>query len=67
MDGDLVYCNNIQELTEELQLEHASEQLRFFIYLSRASLKTPLVPNGNKFLSIPMAHTVHMTETYENL
>ena len=67
MDGDLVYCNNIQELTEELQFEHASQQWRLFIYISRASLKALLVHNGNKFPSIPMAHAVHMTETYENL
>jgi len=30
-------------------------------------LKAVLLHNGNKFLSIWLAHAVHMTETYENL
>jgi len=31
MDGDLVYCNNIQELGEELQLEHIYGKCRSFV------------------------------------
>jgi hypothetical protein len=48
---------------EELQLEHASEQWRLFIYLPKASMKAVLVSNVRKFPSIPMTHAVHMTET----
>jgi len=67
MDGDLRYWNNIRELMEELQLEHTSGQWRLFIDLSKISLKAVLLHNGNKFLSIPLVHAVHVKETYENL
>ena len=49
MDDDLVYCNNIQELKEELQIERAPEQWRLFIDLSKGSWKSVLCHNGNKF------------------
>jgi len=44
-DGDLVYCNNIQELMQELQLEHASGQWTLFIDSSKVSLKALLLHN----------------------
>lgn len=65
MDGDLAYCSNIQELMEELQLEHFSEQRMLFVDSSRVNLKPLLVRNGNKFPSIPLAHAGHMKECKE--
>jgi len=56
MDGDLVYCNNICEMMEELQLQHAPEQYRLFINSSKVSLKAVLLHNGKKHPSIPLAH-----------
>jgi hypothetical protein len=56
MDGDLVYCNNICGLMEELQLQHAPEQYRLFISSSNISLRAVLLHNGNKHLSGPLAH-----------
>jgi hypothetical protein len=38
LDGDLVCCSNIQELREELQLEHTSEQWRLFTDSFKVSL-----------------------------
>jgi hypothetical protein len=67
MDGDLVYCNNNQELMEELQLEHTPEQWRFFTDSLKVSLKAVLLHNGNTFPSIPLAHAIHVKEMYENL
>ena len=67
MDGDLVHWNNIQELTEELQLECPSGQWRLFIDSSKASLKAVLLHNGSKFPCVQLAHAVHMEETYEKL
>jgi hypothetical protein len=67
VDGDVVYCNNIQELMEELQIEHAPEQWRLFVDLSKGGLKAVLRHNGNKFSSIPQVHPVHMKEVCENL
>jgi hypothetical protein len=61
MDGDLVYCNNNQELTE-LQLEHTLEQLRLFTDTPKVSLKAVLLHNGNTFLSIPLTHAIHKRE-----
>jgi hypothetical protein len=49
---------------EELQLEHFSGQWRLFIDSSKASLKAVLLHNGNKFPSVPLAHAVHMKETF---
>jgi len=66
MDGDLVYCNNNQELMEELQLEHTPEQWRLFTNSPKVSLKAVLLHRGNMFPSIPLAHTIHKKERYEN-
>jgi hypothetical protein len=56
MDDNLVYQHNIQELMEELQLEHTSAQWRPFIDSSKASLKAVLL----QFPSVPLAHPVHI-------
>jgi hypothetical protein len=61
MDGDLLYCKNIQELMEELQLEHTSGQWRHFTDSYKVGLKAVLLHNGNEFPSVPVAHAVHMT------
>jgi hypothetical protein len=39
-DGDLVHCNDICVLMEELQLQPAPEQWRFFINLSKGNFTT---------------------------
>lgn len=62
-----MYCNNNQELMEELQLEHTTEQWRVFTDSPKVSLKAVLLHNGNMFPSIQLAHAIHMKETYENL
>ena len=68
MDGDLLDCNNIQDLMEELQLENTCEQWRLTTDSSKVSLKAVLLHNGNKFpATIPLAHARHMKVTYENL
>ena len=38
-----------------------------FIDSSVKSLKTVLLHNGNKFLSISVGHSVYMKEEYENI
>jgi hypothetical protein len=60
VDGDLVYWNNIQELMEELRLEHTSEQWRLFIGSSKVSLKAVLLYSGNNFHAVPLARAVHI-------
>jgi len=46
---------------------HDPEQWRLFIDSSKASLKAVLLHNGNIPASVPVGHSVHMKETYENL
>jgi len=48
---------------EKLQLQHAPEQYRLFIDSYKVLLKAPLVHNGNKHPSIPLAYAVHLKET----
>jgi len=60
IDCDMVYCNDVCGLMEELQLHHNPEQRRFFIDTSKACLKAILLHNGNKQPSIPLAHAVRM-------
>jgi hypothetical protein len=67
IDGDLVYCKYICVLMEELQLQPASEQWRFYINSSKFSLKTILLHNGNKNPSIPLVHAVHIKETHVDI
>lgn len=67
MDGVLVYCKDTCEMTEELQLQYASEQWRLFIDSSKVILKAVLLHNGNKHLSISLTHAVPMKETYANI
>jgi hypothetical protein len=52
---------------EELQFEHTSEKWKLSINSSKVSLKALLIHNVNKFPPIPLVHTVHITETYEEL
>jgi hypothetical protein len=61
---DLVYCKDVCEFMEELQLQHAAKQWRFFIDSSKVSLKAVLLHNGNKHPSVPLAHVVHINEIY---
>ena len=67
MDGDQAYCNNVQELKEELQHERSSGQFSSFVDWSKVSLKAVLLCNRKKVPSMPVARAVHMQEMYENL
>jgi hypothetical protein len=57
-----VYCNNISESKEELEVEHISEKWRLFTDSSKVSWKAVLLHNGNKYPAIPLAHAAHMKE-----
>jgi hypothetical protein len=52
---------------QELQLQHAPDQWRLFINSFTLSLEAALLHNGNKLLSIPLAHSVHMKATYASI
>jgi hypothetical protein len=40
---------------------------RLFIDSSKGSLKAVLLHNGSKYASVPVGHSVHLKESYENL
>ena len=67
-NGDFVYCTNIKSLLNDLGVEnYRPDEWRLFIDSSKRSLKCVLLHNGNKYSSIPIAHSVKVKETYESV
>jgi hypothetical protein len=66
-EESLVYCNDIPNLVNMLDVEYKTDEWRLFIDSSKRSLKGVLLHNGNSLASVPVAHSVHLKETYENL
>ena len=66
-EDDLVFCYNVDGLMNVLRIKYDPLEWRLFIGSLKLSLKAVLLHNGNQHPSIPVAHTVHMKETYENL
>ena len=66
-EDDLVYCVDIKGLIEKLGTTYEPSDWRLFIDSSKRSLKAVLLHNGNTFASIPLAHSIHMKESYENM
>jgi hypothetical protein len=64
----LVYCNNVIGLLHHLGLpEYHSEDWRLFIDSSTRSLKCVLLHKGNRYSSIPLAHSRILKEVFENI
>ncbi|GBM45025.1 hypothetical protein AVEN_98876-1 [Araneus ventricosus] len=66
-DEGLVFCPNSNELMIELKMPCDPHKWRLFIDSSKASLKVFLLANGNDLPSVPVAYSVDMKETYENI
>ena len=67
MENKLCYCTNIPPLFTSLGLPHNPSDWRLFINSSKRSFKGVLLHNGNKYPSIPIAHSVHLKESYDNM
>ena len=67
VDGPLCYCNDISGLFESLSQPHEPSEWRLFIDSSKRSLKAVLLHKGNQKPCIPIAHSVHLSETHENM
>ena len=67
MENKLCYCTNIPGLFTSLGLPHNPSDWRLFMDSSKRSLKGVLLHNGNKYPSIPIAHSVHLKESYDNM
>ena len=66
--GDqLCYCHNIGRLFEEIDFPYDPSEWRLFIDSSCKSLKAVLLHNGNKYPSIPIAHSAQLKEDYSNV
>ena len=67
MKGDLCYCSNIYSLFSAFNIDYDVSEWRLFIDASKYSIKAVLLHNGNIYPSIPIAHSVTLKETHENL
>ncbi|GFY30725.1 uncharacterized protein TNCV_3118851 [Trichonephila clavipes] len=66
-EGDLVFCSNVPAILEIFKIMYEPEEWRPFIDSSKRSLKAVLLHNGNRYASVPVGHSVHLKECYENL
>ena len=68
MTKDLVYCNNVSGLLCALGLpQYEPNDWRLFIDSSKRSLKCVLLHNGNKYGSVPLAHSTTLKEKYDEI
>jgi hypothetical protein len=65
--NDLCYCHDIVGLFSAIGIPYNPSQWRLFIDSSNRSLKAVLLNNGNTLPSLPLAHSVHMKEEYNNV
>jgi hypothetical protein len=52
---------------QKFGLEYKLNEWRLFIDSSKSSLKVVLLHNGNNYNSLPIGHSVHLKESYEDL
>lgn len=64
-EGELVFCTDVRGLLNQFNIPYKSTDWRLFIDSFKRSLKVVLLYNGN--MSIPVGHSVHLKELYENL
>jgi hypothetical protein len=52
---------------QKFGVEYTVNEWRLFIDSSKRSVKAVLLHNGNNIVSLPIGHSVHLKESYENL
>ena len=67
MGRSLVACTDIDGLMQTLNFNHIPLDWRLFIDSSKLSHKAVLLHNGNTIPSIPVGHSVHNKDSYENM
>ena len=67
MQNAICFCNNVSGLFYSIGIPGIPSEWRLFFDSSSKSLKAVLLQNGNKYPSLPLAHSVHLKETYENV
>lgn len=66
-DKSLCFCSDVMGLFQAIGITHQPDQWRLFIDSSTKSLKAVLLHNGNQHPSIPVGHSVHLKEDYNNV
>lgn len=67
-EQDLVYCHDIGGLMKKFDgYTYSPKDWRLFVDSSKRSLEPVLLNQGNKFASIPIAHSTVMGESYQNM
>ena len=66
MERGLVACTDTDSLMQAVGIKHNPVDWRLFTDSSKLSLKAVLLHNGNNPPSIPVGHSVHNKELYEN-
>jgi len=67
MERSLVACTDSDGLKQTLNINLNPLDWRLFIGSSKLSLKAFPLHNGNTLPSIPVGHSVHNKELYENI
>ena len=67
MERGLVVCTDIEGLMQKININHNPLDWRLFIDKSKLSLKAVLLQNGKNLSSIPVGHSIHNKESYENM
>jgi hypothetical protein len=67
MENSLVYCKDVNGLIAQMGHVYDAKEWRLFIDSSKRSLKAVLLHNGNDLASLPIAHSVNMKESYEDM
>ena len=67
MKDSLVFCGNVEGLVNQMGKQYDPTKWRRFIDSSNRSLKGVLLHNENELASLPVAYSVQMRETYENM
>lgn len=66
-ENSICFCQDIEGLMTSFGFVHNPDEWRLFIDGSTDSLKAVLLHNGNEKPSIPLAHTVELDESHDNL
>ncbi|GBO21190.1 hypothetical protein AVEN_254870-1 [Araneus ventricosus] len=65
--GELVYCSDIPGLIANFKVQYKPDEWRLFIDSSKRRLKAVLLHNGHEYTFVPVGHSLHLKECYENL
>ena len=63
----LCFCHDVSGLFDAIGIPCEPREWRLFVDSSSKSLRAVLLHNGNKFPSLPLAHSVQLKEGYSSV